>query len=145
MKARGLSLKPIWWFTGFMLLVVGPQVVYRTMVAVSGPRTGSTVPRVENPELLFSEAPEGAGVVDVQPQMTAGLLSTAQRGRFITLPTSGQLLVYLRPAGNEITAHRNDHKCRLALAARRLAGAGKSKVASRVRSSNMFSPWQEET
>ena len=119
MKARGLSLKPIWWFTGFMLLVVSPQVVYHTMVAVSSPDTGSAVPRLENPELLFSETPEGATVVDVQPQMTAGLLSTAQRGRFITLPNGDTMIVaqftspvdttkavsqYLREAGLESNA-----------------------------------------
>ena len=119
MKARGLSLKPIWWFTGFILLVVGPQVVYHTMVAVSVPRTASSVPRVENPESLFGETPEGASVVDVQPQMTAGLLSTAQRGRFITLPNGDTMIVaqftsstdttkaasqYLREAGLERNA-----------------------------------------
>src|SRR5262245_32473440 len=89
MRARGVSLKPIWWFAGFMLLIGFPQLIYHAIVAISSDVSGGaeSAPnfRITDPESLFTATPEGATVVDVQPQMTSGLLATAEKGRFITL------------------------------------------------------------
>ena len=93
MKARGLSLKPVWWFIGFMLLIGLPQLVYHAIVAASSGVAGLPDSKVEDPQSLFNVVPEGATVVDIPPQAAAGLLSTAEKGRFITLPNQDTMMI----------------------------------------------------
>ena len=126
MNSRGLSLKPIWWFAGLMLLVGFPQLTYHAIVAISAPRSsplppGGTVPAssgIENPELLFT-TPEGATVVDIPPQSAAGLFARAEQGRLLTMKNGDTVMIarfgssdqagravgdYLRESGLESSA-----------------------------------------
>jgi hypothetical protein len=93
MKSRGASLKPVWWFAGFILLIGVPQIIGHAYNAFSNKRQDA---RQDAPQRLstdevqsfLSRAPEGATVVDFQPQSTAGVLAQAEAGRFVTFPST---------------------------------------------------------
>jgi len=127
MSSRGLSLKPIWWFTGFLLLIGLPQLAYHAIVAISAVRSSdapsnsvaSSKVEFEDPEILFTSPPEGAIVRDIPPQSAAGLWGRAEAGRLVTMPNGDTMMVarfksagessravgeYLRESGLESSA-----------------------------------------
>jgi hypothetical protein len=127
MSSRGLSLKPLWWFTGFILLIGLPQLTYHTIVAFSaGSREAlqdSVAPArsaPEDPETWFTAPPEGATVRDIPSQSAAGVWGRAQAGRFVTTANGDTMMLarftsaaaagravgeYLRESGLEGSAH----------------------------------------
>jgi len=126
MTSRGLSLKPVWWFWGFLLLIGFPQLVYHAYVAVSSSRTSreptsvaSGKPDVTDPETLFSVVPEGATVHEIPSQSAFGVWGKANAGRLVTMPNGDTMMLarfqstadasravgeYLRESGLESSA-----------------------------------------
>jgi len=101
MSSRGVSLKPIWWFWGFLLLIAFPQLVYHTYVAVSSSGTSaepaSTTASGESgiayPESLFDAVPEGATVNEIPPQAAFGIWRKADAGRLVTMPNGDTVML----------------------------------------------------
>ena len=101
MSTRGLSLKPIWWFNGYLLLIGLPQLAYHAYVAAlsaRAPAAAETSPvavsRIDSPETFFTAPPEGATVVDIPPQSASGLFGRAEQGRMLTLRNGNTVMVF---------------------------------------------------
>src|SRR5688572_4817043 len=127
MSARGVSLKPLWWFAGYLLLIGLPQLAYHAYVAVLTARTPAPAAiagdradsRIDNPATLFATVPDGATVVDIPPQGASGLFGRAEQGRLLTMPNGDTVMIvrfrspdeagravgdYLRESGLESSA-----------------------------------------
>jgi hypothetical protein len=127
MSARGVSLKPVWWFSGLLLLVGFPQLAYHTIVALRAARmaaeplspAASTESPSEDPETLFTAPPPGALVREIPPESAAGLWARAEAGRHVTMPNGDTMMIarfkslddagravgeYLRESGLESSA-----------------------------------------
>ena len=114
MKRAGASLKPLWWFAGFIALIIVPQLIGHTIDAfMQGPMSttderpqasepaakagGSPNPSsmgfdYSDPQKLFGD--RGAGTLVVDGRATAsGLLHPAADPKFFVLPTSETLLI----------------------------------------------------
>jgi hypothetical protein len=127
-SSRGVSLKPIWWFCGFFLLVGLPQLIYHAFIPDSpsnarAKQTNSAMygrPAIPDPETLFTVAPEGAVVNDIPPQSAFGVFARAEAGRHLTLPNGDTIMIarfqsatdasravgeYLRDSGLESSAN----------------------------------------
>jgi hypothetical protein len=125
MSARGMSLKPVWWFIGCLLLVGLPQMAYHAYVAFSSSTAApsspvaSSNPEFENPEALFTAVPDGAMVTEIPPQAAFGLWGRAEAGRHVTMPDGDTMMIarfkseaeagravgdYLRESGLESSA-----------------------------------------
>ena len=101
MSTRGVSLKPIWWFNGYLLLIGLPQLAYHAYVAALSARapaaaetSPAAVSRIDSPEAFFTAPPEGATVVDIPPQSASGLFGRAEQGRMLTLRNGDTVMVF---------------------------------------------------
>jgi hypothetical protein len=106
MKARDLSTKPAWWFAGFIMMIGVPQIIGHAYNAFSNKRQDApqdAPQRLSTDEIksFLSRAPEGATVVDFQPQSTAGVLAQAEAGRFVTFPSNDTLIIARFASANE--------------------------------------------
>ena len=115
MKRAGASLKPLWWFAGFIALIVVPQLIGHAIDAFMQGRSLSTSDRrpqatepaaktggspnlssmgfdYSDPQKLFGDRGAGTLVVDGRAA-ASGLLHPAADPKFFVLPTSETLLI----------------------------------------------------